>query len=189
VGPAVCGNGSCETGENGTSCGQDCCDAFTPCAQSKQNLGVLFCRSIDSGPYQWLTESQGLTYCDETSEICKTTYACGGDNGVCAGIPGKYISGPCPVCGDGVCAYPEDGTSCGQDCCDASTACNVSKQNQGLLFCRQFNGGAYGWYTEQQGIWYCDEASEICSAKFACGGQSGVCNSIPAGWVFGTGGC
>ena len=63
--------------------------------------------------------------------------------------------GPCtqpPVCGNGACEPGETGSSCGQDCCDPSTACSQTKQNQGALYCRQINGSGYQWYTEAQGI-------------------------------------
>jgi hypothetical protein len=184
--PAVCGNGVCESGENGSSCAQDCCDAQTPCDQTKQNGGVLYCRQINGSAYTWYTEAQGISFCDQPSEVCATTFSCGGQSGICAGTPGQYVFGPCPVCGDGKCDWPEDGTACPQDCCDASTPCDQTKQNGGVLYCRQFNGGAFDWYTEQQAILLCDEQSEICTQTFACGGQSGVCASIPGGWIFGT---
>ena len=89
------------------------------------------------------------------------------------------------MCGDGNCDWPEDGSTCPQDCCDANTPCAQTKQNQNVLYCRQINGGGYQWYTEAQGIALCDEPSEICVATFACGGQSGTCKTIPGGWVFG----
>jgi hypothetical protein len=183
--PPVCGNGACEPGENGASCGQDCCDAQTPCSQTKQNQGQFYCRQINGGSYQWYTEAQGITFCDEPSEVCKATYSCGGQSGTCAGTPGKWVQGPCPVCGDGNCDWPEDGGTCPKDCCDAMTPCAQTKQDGGVLYCRQINGGAYQWYTEAQGITFCDEPSEICVATFSCGGQSGTCKTIPGGWVFG----
>lgn len=183
--PPVCGNGACESGESGATCAQDCCDAATPCTQTKQNQGIFYCRRLNAGAFQWLTEPQALGYCDEPSEVCVATYSCAGESGTCAGIPGKWIAGPCPVCGDGTCSYPEDGNGCPSDCCDASTPCDQTKQNQGILYCRQINGQPYQWYTEAEGMTFCDEQSEICSSTFKCGGASGTCKTIPGGWVFG----
>lgn len=93
--PPVCGNGACEPGENGASCGQDCCDAQTPCSQTKQNQGQFYCRQINGGSYQWYTEAQGITFCDEPSEICVATFSCGGQSGTCKTIPGGWVFGPC----------------------------------------------------------------------------------------------
>jgi hypothetical protein len=93
---AVCGNGDCEPGENGGSCGSDCCDATTACDATRGNGGAFFCRSINGGPFAWYTQSDTLALCDDTAQIGNTTWACAQRSGTCCSVPGGYVDGPCP---------------------------------------------------------------------------------------------
>jgi len=92
----VCGNGDCEPGEDGASCGSDCCDAMTDCDATRGNGGAFFCRSMNGGPFGWYTQNDTLALCDDASEIGVTTWACATHAGYCCSIPGGYVDGPCP---------------------------------------------------------------------------------------------
>jgi hypothetical protein len=94
--PAVCGNGDCEPGENGASCGSDCCDAATSCDQSRGNGGAYFCRSMNGGPFAWYTQADATALCSDASQIAHTTWACAQRSGYCCSIPGGFVDGPCP---------------------------------------------------------------------------------------------
>jgi hypothetical protein len=94
---AVCGNGVCESGENGRSCGQDCCDFYTSCTQTQLNRGSRYCRSMNRGAYRWVTPSDVTRYCDDPSDICVTTAHCGGGTLYrCKTLPGGWATGSCP---------------------------------------------------------------------------------------------
>jgi hypothetical protein len=102
---SVCGNGTCEAGENGSNCPQDCCDQYTRCGQTKQNDGVHYCRNMYY--YEWQSQTaywhgwQWLT-ANDTTQMCnqqyhaqegawyQTQYQCGGYTGKCHSIPGGY---------------------------------------------------------------------------------------------------
>jgi hypothetical protein len=106
-GRSVCGNGICESeaGENGSNCGQDCCDQYTNCLQTRQNDGVHYCRNMHY--YEWQSQTaylhgwQWLTASD-TTQMCsqpwqaqegspyQTQYQCGGYTGKCHSVPGGY---------------------------------------------------------------------------------------------------
>lgn len=92
---SVCGNGVCEAGERGASCGADCCDATTACAQTFGDGGLRFCRSMNGGAWAWYTQADTTRLCQDPSQIGKTTYACGGASGSCCSLPGGYVAGPC----------------------------------------------------------------------------------------------
>jgi hypothetical protein len=92
----VCGNGDCEPGENGVSCGSDCCDAMTSCDASRGNGGAFFCRSMNGGPFAWYTQADTLALCDDSSQVGTTTFACAQRSGTCCSVPGGYVDGPCP---------------------------------------------------------------------------------------------
>ena len=66
-GAAVCGNGDCEPGENGSVCGSDCCDAATSCDATRGNGGAWFCRSMNGGAYAWVTQNDTVALCDDAS--------------------------------------------------------------------------------------------------------------------------
>jgi hypothetical protein len=100
---ARCGNGICEAGENGSNCGQDCCDQTTVCGQTKQNQGLYYCRNMyhyDNGSaywhgFQWVTANDTMQMCNESWEAqegsyYQTQYQCGGYTGKCHSIPGGY---------------------------------------------------------------------------------------------------
>ena len=93
---AVCGNGDCEPGENGASCGSDCCDAATSCDATRGNGGAFFCRSMNGGPYAWYTQADTTALCSDASQIGHTTWACAARAGHCCSLPGGYVDGPCP---------------------------------------------------------------------------------------------
>lgn len=93
---AVCGDGACGPGETGASCGADCCDAMTSCAQTWSNDGVHYCRSMNGGAYDWYTADQTKAMCSDASQIGVATYACGGESGKCCSIPGGWVKGACP---------------------------------------------------------------------------------------------
>jgi hypothetical protein len=109
---AFCGNGVCEPGENGTTCGADCCDQRTPCNVTYRGQGVYYCRSMNGGAYGWTCVGSAsarfcpngapsvLTYCEQPAQACGgtnvSTYACGGQSGVCGSIPNGWASGGCP---------------------------------------------------------------------------------------------
>lgn len=100
---SVCGNGVCETGENGSNCGQDCCDQYTNCWTTKQNGGLYYCRNMyyyDNGSaywhgYKWVTQNDTTQMCNDWWEAWEgtyyqTQYQCGGSSGKCHSIPGGY---------------------------------------------------------------------------------------------------
>jgi hypothetical protein len=102
---SVCGNGTCEAGENSSNCPQDCCDQSTPCGQTKQNQGVYYCRNmyhyepmLGYGYWQgfkWVTANDTTQMCNESYEAMEgttfqTQYQCGGYTGKCHSIPGGY---------------------------------------------------------------------------------------------------
>jgi hypothetical protein len=100
---SVCGNGTCEAGENGSNCGQDCCDQSTPCGQTKQNQGGYYCRNMyyyDNGSsswhgFTWVTANETTQMCNDSweaweSSYYQTQYQCGGYSGKCHSIPGGY---------------------------------------------------------------------------------------------------
>ncbi len=93
---AVCGNGDCEPGENGASCGSDCCDAMTSCDASRGNGGAFFCRSMNGGPFAWYTQADTTALCSDPSQIGVTTWACAQRAGYCCSVPGGFVDGPCP---------------------------------------------------------------------------------------------
>ena len=93
---AVCGNGDCEPGENGASCGSDCCDAMTSCDATRGNGGAYFCRSMNGGAWAWYTQDDTLALCDDAAQIGVTTWACATRAGSCCSLPGGYVDGPCP---------------------------------------------------------------------------------------------
>jgi hypothetical protein len=76
---SVCGNGSCEAGENGSNCGADCCDYYTSCNQSYRNQGQSYCRSFNGGGYYWYTpQTCGYNWGYGTQSSCGygTTFYC-----------------------------------------------------------------------------------------------------------------
>jgi hypothetical protein len=94
--PAVCGNGDCEPGEDGATCGSDCCDAATSCDATRGNAGAYFCRSMNGGPFAWYTQADATALCSDASQIGHTTWACAERAGTCCSIPGGFVDGPCP---------------------------------------------------------------------------------------------
>ena len=90
----VCGNGICEPGESGSTCGQDCCDATTPCGQSRQNLGAAFCRSINSGAYQWAAALQCQSGVSPVAS--GTTSTCAGTTVTCCAGRTWITATSCP---------------------------------------------------------------------------------------------
>ncbi|MBI4342299.1 MAG: hypothetical protein HY599_02905, partial [Candidatus Omnitrophica bacterium] len=82
-------NGVCEAGENSTNCSGDCCDASTPCGTTHTGASPTeWCRSMNGGPYAWITLAAGSTYCDSSSEICSSTSTCQGTTYYCKGLAG-----------------------------------------------------------------------------------------------------
>jgi hypothetical protein len=92
----VCGNGDCESGESGATCGSDCCDAMTSCDASRGNGGAFFCRSMNGGPFAWYTQTDTLALCMDAAQIGQTAWACAQRSGYCCSVPGGYVDGPCP---------------------------------------------------------------------------------------------
>ena len=100
----VCGNGVCEGGENGAVCGQDCCDESTDCGQTRQNLGVFYCRNMyqydwQTGSahwngFQWITVDDATAACSQDWQATpgpnQTRYQCAGHQGACVSVPGGY---------------------------------------------------------------------------------------------------
>ena len=142
---------------------------------------------MNGGAYAWWTEPNATALCDEQRELCTSRYACGGTSGFCMGLVGGWVEGDGCVCGNDVCDPNENGGSCEQDCCDASTPCGATRGNGGVEYCRNMNGGGYGWWTEAGVLTLCDEVGEICVSTFECGGTWGQCVAIPNGWA--EGGC
>ena len=94
--PSVCGNGDCEPGESGASCGADCCDADTSCDATRGNGGAFFCRSMNGGPFAWYTQADATGLCSDAAQIGVTTWACAARSGTCCSVPGGYVDGACP---------------------------------------------------------------------------------------------
>jgi hypothetical protein len=92
---AVCGNGDCEPGESGASCGSDCCDAITSCDATRGNGGAYFCRSMNGGPFAWYTQADATALCSDAAQIGHTTWACAQRSGTCCSVPGGFVDGPC----------------------------------------------------------------------------------------------
>jgi hypothetical protein len=97
-----------------------------------------------------------------------------------------------PVCGNGNCEAGEDGRSCGEDCCDDSTSCDQTYQNQGQLYCRDMRVGyawlGYRWTSVAQAVAACDDQTDRDQANLAVcgGGQDFVCCYPEASWTSGT---
>lgn len=87
----ACGNGLCELGEDGTDCPSDCCDADTPCDVSYRNYGTHWCRSLSRdvqlNTYAWVTESDVLPYCDDSSDVGVSWGMCDGETYCCVDPP------------------------------------------------------------------------------------------------------
>jgi hypothetical protein len=96
LGAVICGNGDCEPGESGATCGSDCCDADTSCDASRGSGGAFFCRSMNGGAFAWYTQNDTLALCDDAAEIGVTRWACAARAGFCCTLPGGYVDGPCP---------------------------------------------------------------------------------------------
>lgn len=176
-----CGDGACmiSFSENGLRCPSDCCDGDTPCGVTRSSDPSQYCRSLNGGPFQWITEAQALLLCDSPGEICATSYTCGGTSGFCV-IDGIYTyrEGPCSaVCGNGRCDAGETGASCGTDCCDSSSACGSTFGGFGELYCRSFDGGPYEWITAADALEdHCSTAAHV-GGTYACVGETGFCCS------------
>jgi hypothetical protein len=89
------------------------------------------------------------------------------------------------VCGNGDCEPGENGANCASDCCDAMTSCDATRGNDGAYFCRSMNGGAFAWYTQNDTLALCDDASQVGVTTWACAAHAGYCCSIPGGYVDG----
>jgi hypothetical protein len=107
-------------------------------------------------------------------------------DGVCSAI--ERSSGSCPedcpvpVCGDGVCTGGENGSTCGQDCCDYNTDCFQTYLNQGALLCRRWslNHGAtwnnYSWQSiSSYNSQYCSSQSQVCVVESNCHNTYAIC--------------
>ncbi|EAU65805.1 hypothetical protein STIAU_6226 [Stigmatella aurantiaca DW4/3-1] len=88
--PTVCGNGICEVGENGASCGMDCCDASTACGQTWMNYGGYYCRSFNGGSYFW---TQPATCGSQYPYGTRST--CGGTNYYCCSSINNWTTNYC----------------------------------------------------------------------------------------------
>ncbi len=112
--PAENGNGICESGEAGWNAPQDCCDYYTPCDQTYENQGQLWCRNVNNQGYRWMSTAR--YYCDEWDEL-GTTARCGGQTYTCSGLPDQW-SYCAPSCQPGSCGWQPDGCGswiwCGQ---------------------------------------------------------------------------
>lgn len=94
----TCGNGVCDDGEWGETCGADCCDFTTACAATYLDQGALYCRRLTDSrgnetPFSWVTEGGALAWCDDGEDLCSSTWECGGEWGTCG--PGGWIAGAC----------------------------------------------------------------------------------------------
>ena len=201
---AHCGDGVCDAahGEDGGNCPADCCDELTPCNQTFQGVGLLYCYRVGTGAYQWQPPTARDDACVGPGSICAATYTCGGTtyfcksvspvvwgdsncscgDGVCSAGREDCVScsndcGSCAVCGDGNCegAKGENGASCGQDCCDAQTSCTQSYENQNQLYCYSLNDDAYTWRVESDSAAACSSPSDTCMAKYSCAGSTYWC--------------
>jgi hypothetical protein len=127
-----------------------------------------------------------------------------GTNFACAGsITGQNFTQTFCVsaCGNGTCEpfQGEDGTSCPQDCCDATTPCNVTYRNQGTKWCRSMspNGSAgpgatwfaWQWYDDSTSAsgynQFCDQSGELCVSHARCATSTAnpvesVCKYLPS---------
>jgi hypothetical protein len=87
VTPATCGNGVCEDGESGASCGADCCDATTSCADSYREEGVYYCRNIarpgGTTDYHWMSVADASQVCGAARFDGTTHATCGGATWTC----------------------------------------------------------------------------------------------------------
>lgn len=96
---AYCGNGTCDPGEDGSTCGQDCCDWHTPCGQTYRNQGQRYCRDLRVGyqwrGYRWVTEQEAGWECDQSIDAETQNLAvCGqGQAFVCCWPNGTWVSG------------------------------------------------------------------------------------------------
>lgn len=85
------------------------------------------------------------------------------------------------------CAAPSPTTSCdgAVDCCDATTACDQTRNNDGLHYCRSMNGGPFAWYTQADTTQLCSDPSQLGKTRWSCATRSGWCCSLPGGYVDG----
>ncbi|MFZ5438812.1 MAG: trypsin-like serine protease [Myxococcota bacterium] len=87
------------------------------------------------------------------------------------------------TCGDGVCDRWENGSTCGVDCCDSQTACNVTRGNAGTQYCRSLRDAsgvwtAYQWMTPDEYNLWCDEPADQCVSQARCASTVAVCKNI-----------
>jgi len=138
----VCGNGTCEQGEDEANCPSDCEPAVWPCGDGKCGLGENYencpddCTSPNCGNivYEGCCSLELLLWCEqgqlvmincENNQHCgwrqaeKGFYDCGteGETDPSGKHPRDCSGGrPDPQCGDGNCEAPETSDSCPVDC-------------------------------------------------------------------------
>ncbi len=151
----TCGDSSCDTGEDCTTCAADCCSSGPAMCGDGACTGSETCAScaVDCGA----CPSCGDGACDpgETCDNC------------------EHDCGQCPViCGDGTCDATEDCDSCEQDCgacpvvcgdgtCDESEDCANCEQDCGT--CPVCGDGT------------CDETEDCANCELDCGTCPVVC--------------
>ena len=145
---SLCGNGTCDPGENCSLCPSDCIGGTSggTCGGCFKGIcdGVCHPKEVD-------------TDCSD----CWSTYCCG--DGVCEGEENNSncaIDCPAPVCGDGVCNAEEDQYTCPGDCPVASQEiCNN------------------GLDDDQDGATDCEDSDCAASAFCQCGAKNTSCQS------------
>jgi hypothetical protein len=103
-----CGDGYCRSGlENGSICGQDCCDSSTSCGQIRATSTDEYCRRFKTdsglwGPWQWITPaSYNLGWCsDPVRHLCHSHANCASTESICADVVNvphwKVLPASCP---------------------------------------------------------------------------------------------
>ncbi len=85
--------------ENETSC-QLACDATTPCQATLVQYGLVhYCRSMNGGPYRWMTPDQYNVYCNNSGQVCRSDARCSTTHTYCSNPDWAPHWGPPSSCG------------------------------------------------------------------------------------------
>ncbi|MBU1239157.1 hypothetical protein KKF84_17305 [Myxococcota bacterium] len=154
----VCGDGTCDAGEDSTSCPEDCVPTGWTCTASWYGDGDCDC---GCGVLDTDCADSADTSCDYcgacTSDSDCITYVNDTQNWLCE-VPA--------VCGDGTCDAGEDSTSCPEDCVPAGWTCPIGWYGDSACDC-----GCGGLDTDCT-----DSADTSCDYCDACTG-SGDCTT------------
>jgi hypothetical protein len=100
----------CGAGENGYTCGVDCCDANTACWFTYRGQGIFYCRNINFTGYKWYADSEATKlqgsapptgrlsmepFCDDDGDVGVSSAECPGGWSRCCSLPNGWQPGGC----------------------------------------------------------------------------------------------